>query len=204
MKKRGSLSLSVNAIVVFILAFAMLGVGLFFINTIREKLTQGAVGVFDINQLKNPPTSDRPIVIPNEVTIKKMKKANLEIGYYNKGANEVTGAHPIIIECRDEFNNCLGKPATSLDGYSGCVAGGTAIQCPTATGTTNCLDDKLPIIASTTANVPGGEGKGFKVSLKENGLQVNQDYVCTLAIVDDTTGKPVIKETESFHLSVVS
>jgi len=203
MKKRGSLSLSVNAIVVFILAFAMLGVGLFFINTIREKLVQGATGVFDINQLKNPPTSDRPIVISNEVAVKKSKTVKLEIGFYNKLGSSSAGTHPVILECRDTNNNaCLQNVATynNADGtdYDGCSQTDTLLSCAPANPV---ITDCLPAITSPIAYVPGGEGKGFKVALKEKGLIVNSEYICTLGIVDSSNS---IKETESFHLSVVS
>ena len=82
--KNASLNLSVNAIVVFVLAFSMLGVGLYVTNLIRENVGSGIISVVNIQDLKSPPSPEDPITISREVSLKKGKETKLDLGYYNK------------------------------------------------------------------------------------------------------------------------
>ena len=52
MHKKGSLELSVNAIVVFVLAFAMLSVGFFLVNMIRGQLQDVVPQVFKLENFQ--------------------------------------------------------------------------------------------------------------------------------------------------------
>ncbi|MBN2458494.1 hypothetical protein JXB31_05175 [Candidatus Woesearchaeota archaeon] len=98
--KKASLSLSVNAIVVFVLAFAMLGVGLFFTNMLREKIS-GAGDIMDPEDLQVKPTSDRPLTIPTQVDVKKNKDKTISIGYFNRNNEGAIDAKIGILDCLD-------------------------------------------------------------------------------------------------------
>lgn len=100
MRKRGSLSLSVNAIVVFVLAFAMLGVGLYFTNMLRGSLGEGLTKAVSMDDLKTPPTTDRPLTFgSDEIDIKRKDNIKMDVGFYNNGNDDATNAKVGISEC---------------------------------------------------------------------------------------------------------
>jgi hypothetical protein len=102
--KKGDLSLSVNAIVVFVLAFSMLGVGLFVVNLIKDKVSKGVEAAGNLDDLKTPPTSDNPMIVDEEVKVKSKKLTKLDIGYYNKGDDTIDSAKIGLTECIDTEN----------------------------------------------------------------------------------------------------
>jgi len=137
---KASLNLSVNAIVVFVLAFALLSVGLFFTNLVRDRIAEGALAAIDLNELKNPPTADNPITIPSTVIIKRGKqKSDLEIGFYNTANTAAKNATLNI-------SKCLDSTRTVQD------------------------SDKIPLIASNIQDVEGSDGTGFAVIITERKL----------------------------------
>ncbi|MBI5393380.1 hypothetical protein HZA96_05915 [Candidatus Woesearchaeota archaeon] len=99
--KKGDLSLSVNAIVVFVLAFSMLGVGLFVVNLIKEKVSKGVETAGNLDDLKTPPTSDNPLIIDEEVKVKNKKLTKLDIGFYHRNDGTIKSAKVDLTECID-------------------------------------------------------------------------------------------------------
>ncbi|MBS3137338.1 hypothetical protein J4232_02805 [Candidatus Woesearchaeota archaeon] len=97
--KKGDLSLSVNAIVVFVLAFSMLGVGLFVVNLIKEKVSAGVERAGNLDDLKILPTSDNPLIVDEEIKVKNKKLTKLDIGFYNNGDYEIASAKIELKEC---------------------------------------------------------------------------------------------------------
>ncbi|MBT4540443.1 hypothetical protein HOC35_02930 [Candidatus Woesearchaeota archaeon] len=86
MKNKKAFELSINMIIIVILAFAMLGVGMYIINQLR----------FDIPELPqacdiNPPKSDAPICIESEIEIGRGKQVKLPIAFYNDENEDLTG-----------------------------------------------------------------------------------------------------------------
>src|SRR3989344_475292 len=84
---KGDLSLSVNAIVVFVLAFAMLGVGLFVTNLLRESIGDVVPTVIQPDQIGTPPDTLTPVVFStsgDKITLEYAKDARLRMGIYNK------------------------------------------------------------------------------------------------------------------------
>jgi hypothetical protein len=158
--KNASLNLSVNAIVVFVLAFSMLGVGLYVTNLIRENVGSGITSVVNIQDLKSPPSPEDPITISREVTLKKGKEIKLDIGYYNKETREAQDAKIGISECIDPLGN--------------------TIEFEKQVGET--LNPIL--VVSPKGNVGASEGKGYKVKLVDNSndeYALNTgSYVCTM------------------------
>ena len=66
--KKGDLGLSIQAIVVIILAITLLGLGLTFVRNFFGKGAEGLGTVFDAAELENPATSINPLTLPKKVT----------------------------------------------------------------------------------------------------------------------------------------
>lgn len=99
---RASLNLSVNAIVVFVLAFAMLGVGLTFTSLIRENVMESTEGIIPNEEFENPPSSSEPLTISDELTMERGDKENLGLGFYNKDAGTARNVKLGISKCLNE------------------------------------------------------------------------------------------------------
>lgn len=157
--KKGSLQLSVNAIVVFVLAFAMLGVGLFLTNMIKEQVGGGVMSVVDINELRNPPSADDSITISREVTIKKGKKINLDVGYYNKDSG------------------------TNYDAVIGIE------KCKSEAGEVFETDSELPAVISNPVNVGASEGAQYRIIFSLKGVEYTAGtYVCKMIVYSEDDG----------------
>jgi hypothetical protein len=172
MNKRASLELSVNAIVIFVLAFSMLGVGLYVTNLIRENVGSGITSVVNIQDLKSPPSAEDPITISREVTLKKGKEIKLDIGYYNKETREAANA-------KIGISQCISPDGTDIP-----------FEKQAGAETTNSI-----LVVSPTANVGASEGKGYKIKLADNSDNADDDfklitgsYVCTMIVYDSVGG----------------
>ena len=82
-RKKASLNLSINAIVVLILAITMLGLGLGFIRSMFKGATSKLAGAIESTSLKNPADSNTPLTIDRQISIKANTDERIEIGYYN-------------------------------------------------------------------------------------------------------------------------
>ncbi len=88
MKKKGSLELSVNAIVILIIALAILGLVIGFAVTRFRGLSEGFVATQDTPMA----SSSTPITLPgggNSLTLEKGKRGSMEISVYNSGTQSV-------------------------------------------------------------------------------------------------------------------
>lgn len=128
MRRKGSLSLSVNAIVVFVLAFAMLSVGIIFTNYIKNALMEKGMGAINIEDLQTPPSATDPLTFPtSEMTIKTNGKKSIDIGYYNTGDSEAINAKP-------EFLKCISEDGTPTEDKPSIAAIPETVEPGTATG----------------------------------------------------------------------
>jgi len=84
MNKKGSLELSVVAIVVIVIAFVVLGLGLSLTRTIFKGAESKLPEAFDLTKLEAEPTSENPITIAQTVEIDRNKAETMNIGFYNK------------------------------------------------------------------------------------------------------------------------
>lgn len=99
-RKKGSLQLSVNAIVVFVLAFAMLSVGFFLVNMIRGQLNDTVPQVFKLDNFQVQPDAQNPLVFtPNEIRADANGEVTMGVAFFNKLSNQLTNARFDIIEC---------------------------------------------------------------------------------------------------------
>jgi hypothetical protein len=176
--KKGALDLSVNSIIVFVLAFAMLAVGIFFTNYIRNRMIEGTEGMVDITKLDNPPDSINPITLPSdEISVKRKADKRLTIGFYNKGSSTAELTTLSISACIDNKNNPIAA-------------------------------ESLPTLSAAASPVPPSEGSGFKVLLTEQGMMMGgQTYICTIVAhkqgTDPTVTENII-ESKQFFLTVTT
>ena len=90
MNKNGSLELSVNAIVVLILAITMLGLGLGFMKGMFGKVSQNVDTAIGQNQLTNPPTVNNPFTLSsNQISLARGATQTITLAYYNEGNGDV-------------------------------------------------------------------------------------------------------------------
>src|SRR3989344_3329798 len=88
--KKADLSLSINAIVVLILAITMLGLGLTFMRGLFKQATEKVEAAVSAQELTNPPTIDNPLTVaPSELTLRKDKKDKITIAFLNTGAERI-------------------------------------------------------------------------------------------------------------------
>jgi len=99
MNKKGDLSLSVNTIVIIVLAITLLGLGLTFIQTLVGGAADKLGGFIDDVDLTEKPTSSNALVVPRELEVKLNSNKNVNIGFYNKGPASVTKVRPKLGEC---------------------------------------------------------------------------------------------------------
>ncbi len=97
--RRGSLNLSVNAIVVLILAITMLGLGLTFVRNMFGSATGKLGDVITSADIRNPASAQNTITVPEELTIKRGTTKQLEISFYNTKAGELPDASLYVKSC---------------------------------------------------------------------------------------------------------
>lgn len=91
MKKRGSLSLSTNAIVVLIIAITILGLALAFTRNIFGSLGKQIEDIGKQTLIENPPTFEKPMTLSKEeFDVRRGKTVSLGVGFYNRYDKNVT------------------------------------------------------------------------------------------------------------------
>src|SRR3989338_9092761 len=101
--RKAALNLSVEAIIIFVLAFAMLGVGIFVTDQLRNIGTQGIETSEDIlASIEESPTADKPIVGIKKagVSLPANDQLELSIGFYNADKDNATKATIIVDDCK--------------------------------------------------------------------------------------------------------
>ena len=89
MNKKGSLELSVNAIVILILAITMLGLGLGFMKGMFGKVSQNVDTAIGQNQLTNPPSATNPFTLSsNQISLNRGGTQTITLAYYNEGMTD--------------------------------------------------------------------------------------------------------------------
>lgn len=178
MNKRGSLELSITAIVVIVIAFVVLGLGLTLTKTIFKGGIERIPGALDLTQLEAEPTSQNPITISDRIEIGRGKTKAEKIGYYNTRSDNHLNAILKISEC----------------------TGTTPEANQVLTDST-----KLPSITSVAQNVGPSQAAAYKIILTENGLLGGNDYICTITACPKESSDPnQCWEQKQFFLYVTS
>ena len=107
--KRGSLSLSMEAIVILILAVVMLGLGLTFVRTMFGDITTRARTAIDVADLSAQPNEGDPVVFsPSSPEVREGRSVQVQVGFYNSHVN----AEHYIMEVHDANDKCGGLDPT--------------------------------------------------------------------------------------------
>ena len=89
-RKRGSLALSTNAIVVLIIAITILGLALAFTRNIFGSLGKQIEDIGKQTLIENPPSFDKPMTLSKEeFDIRRGKSVSLGVGFYNHYNDDV-------------------------------------------------------------------------------------------------------------------
>ncbi|MBI2112050.1 hypothetical protein HYT52_00750 [Candidatus Woesearchaeota archaeon] len=178
MNKKGSLELSITAIVVIVIAFVVLGLGLTLTKTIFKGGIERIPGALDLTQLEAEPTSQNPITISDRVEIGRGKTKAEKIGYYNTMSDNHLKAILTITDCT----------RTNIEAKQ-------VLSDPT----------KRPSITSVAQDVGPSQAAAYKIILTENGLLGGNDYICTIAACPEgTTDYNACWEKKQFFLYVTS
>jgi len=179
--KKASLNLSVNAIIIFVLAFAMLGVGMFVTNQLRSTSESGLLKAQSIiDSIEEEPSSDKPLVgVGKDLDINARRQFETGIKFYNKDREAMNDSIVIIDKCKDTTTGSV----IEYDGAN------------TNTFPVNVVSQTVSIEPSSYESIP------FVVN--NNLLIGGQTYICKLMLVDDD-GSGSIRYSHSFFLNVRS
>lgn len=184
--KKAALNLSVEAIIIFVLAFAMLGVGIFVTDQLRLIGSEGIKTSQDIlSSIEESPTAEKPIVgiKKSGIDVPFDGQLRIPIGYYNRMRLTAESATIIVDECKS-----------------------------TSTGVTAgmAIDGEYPVnVFASTETVSPSTSVGFLVALNNNNLVGGETYICKLKVVEEsdettTTGAAAEYESLTFFLNVIS
>ncbi len=159
MNKKGDLALSVNAIVIVVISFVVLGLALTLTRNIFKFAGERAESVIPLTELEAKPTAENPIAIPETISIKKDSKLAQSVGFYN--ANSFTAKN-----ARFDIFDCL---------Y-------TDPQTKQEVSVRNRNDQLLPTVISPAQTVDPSISVGYIIIINENGLQGGITYICKLVV----------------------
>jgi hypothetical protein len=96
--KKGSMEMSINSIVILVMAMALLGIGLVFIRGMMGGATSKLGKSIDAADLSEQPTSEKPLTIDKTVSVKKGDNEMLKVGFYNT-QNVPVNVKPCVTKC---------------------------------------------------------------------------------------------------------
>ena len=175
MHRRAALNLSVEAIIIFVLAFAMLGVGLFITDLLREGAGTGikkALGTLD--DLEEKPTAQKPItgITKEGVDLPYKKQKVLTIGFYNKDRQPAEEATIVIDFCKS--------------------------------GSTGEVTETEPIkVITVPLTVSPSTAEAFPLTLQDNGLVSGDLYFCKLKVIKESDPS-VVYDQKQIVVNVIS
>lgn len=177
MKKKGALELSVNSIVIMVIAFVVLGLILSFTRTIFKFGSEKTTAVFGATTLDTPPDADNPITLSDEISIKANDEKTIKVGYYNRNPFSADGAKFGIWDCKDVKGNSVmdDEPYTSYD------------------------EPPLPTITSASATIDPSDSFTYNIIFSENGLPSGQTYICTVLIFNEEDDPVTAIEKEELN-----
>jgi len=99
--KNAALELSINAIIILILAITMLGLGLTFTRGLFKSASSKMFQAVEGTSLKNPADAEHPVTIDEQLQLKRNAQERLEVGFYNRANLAVNDVSLVISECID-------------------------------------------------------------------------------------------------------
>jgi len=179
MRKKGSMQLGINAIVILIIALAILGLGIGFVTKLFGDSTTRFVQIIKNADLPFSADSTDQLVLETKSMDLRMKKAaQLRLSVYNDGGVEadttifMQGSN---LAEEDPIGECLGTEGTNAE-----IA-----------------------LISPTQNINSGEAGAFSTMLKYENGDVGE-YICTVtAYLDDNIDETDnIELTESIYVTI--
>ena len=176
--KKAALNLSVQAIVILVIAFVVLGLALTLTRYIFGVAQEKAGSAIDIIELESKPTSDNPITIPKKVIIAKGDSKELDIGVYNIKDTPYTSATLGISRCiRTVIAEGQEKDVKAED---------------------------LPSLVTVEQTIESSESAAYRAYLTENDKLSAGNYICIISVSDSTGTNTEPYDTEQFSLIVTS
>ena len=111
LNKKAALNLSVQAIVVLVIAFVVLGLALTLTRYIFSMAQEKAATAIDVIEFEQKPTSDNTITLPKTVNIGSGDSKQIDIGIYNAAGADYAAATLNITQC---IYTTTGSPVTDL------------------------------------------------------------------------------------------
>ncbi|MBW2966655.1 hypothetical protein KY342_06140 [Candidatus Woesearchaeota archaeon] len=173
--KKAALNLSVQAIVILVIAFVVLGLALTLTRYIFGVAQEKAGRAIDIIELESKPTSDNPITIPKKVIIAKGDSKEMDIGVYNIKDTPYTSATLGIIRCI----RTIGEDR-------------------------EVVEEDLPSMVTVEQTIESSDSAAYRAYLTENDKLTAGNYICIIAVYDSIAGSAEPYYTEQFSLVVTA
>lgn len=157
--KKADLSLSINAIVILILAITVLSLGLTFIRGMFKSAGSKIEGAISLAELDSQPTIEKPITVPETVEVPSTGSTTIKIGIFNPDPSaEFKDAKPILSEC--------------------IKAGATAAASDSTDTETTETEAQVFTLTTTTQTIAKRSSAAYKAILQTESS--GGTYVCTL------------------------
>lgn len=188
--KKGDLALSVNAIVIVVISFVVLGLALTLTRSIFKFAGEKAESVIPLTELEAQPTAENPISIPDTISIPKGGSLSQSVGYYNTRPDTAEQARFSIYDCL--YTDANGQEKSIREDDDSTI---------------------LPKVISPAQDIPASQKGAYKVIINERGLAGGGTYICTLTVHKDRQeptdenslkDKSVVYETKQIFLKVVA
>ena len=157
--KKGDLALSVNAIVIVVISFVVLGLALTLTRSIFKFAGEKAESVIPLTELETKPTAENPISIPETLSISRSGSLAQSIGYYNTNPFTASKARFSLFDCIFTDKEEGKERSVLLD-----------------------FPDKLPQVISPAQDVGPSQAKAYKIIINEKGLTGGIKYICKLVV----------------------
>jgi hypothetical protein len=121
--KKGDLNISIQAIVMLVIAIVVLGLILGMIRGWFAKAGTQVSGLLDVEDIKTHADANIPFRVPSEVQVKTGDSTDIKVAYYNKGSIPVTNVTITLKSCLDVLTgaqattkpNLVSIPASKVD-----------------------------------------------------------------------------------------
>ncbi len=157
-RKKGSMELSINAIVILIIAMTVLGLGITFIRSMFKSATgKLATGIENVD-LAEQPSADKPITMPQTIEASRGGTVGVNIGFYNAGDQEITAQPAITNVCKGTYIPAPPAPPTPAE---------TTTQ---------------PLIIAANVSVAAGTSTAFQTQITPPSSAKVTTYICTVSV----------------------
>jgi hypothetical protein len=156
--RKGSMQLSIEAIIILVIAIVLLGLGIAFIKGFFGKGTDALLGSFDAVSERCDVSSDNPI-IPKAFSVKQGEANQIKICVYNNQQQRIPNGVFKIANCVNPAGNPLG-----------------------ATPPASALPSGELKFTSLGQDIERGETKGYKTNVQAGSSASPGVYICNIEV----------------------